>query len=695
MPDKKYQRAGAVDRQKHKISRQFKMQSTPQKSSHLKSAGLGRKEFKKDLNKTQQEKDAKRKEILKRVQHRALTSKDADNQDISSTKLTVKHPTKLSRSPKSIPIIDSENLTNIDRSEKKTLSRACPRKKKHTQKKTVDECIIDEKQKPWIENFHGTLLKPTDEEDIENNKLFSTITTKESTDFPGWYIPSDTYYSKICKIDEHFITSQKGSQLTITILNNSQNDLQDSKENQNTITIIVGNIIDDKLLKIYPGAQQQKNSSKWVIPENTNYIEARTNYLSTKFKTNDVAIEELLSMPYKNIFDDKSMYNSVILKIKQYIENFKNKIPSSELNKAIVDIYREKQLTLDSLLTMIVEKTIYFRDEFDGINNNIIFQLQNNMIKPKQLFNMTQYEIIPELYNNFVLDIMAKGDILQRAIDSKIKEIVKNLALSILLSKMHVNLDSEKEFVDTDILLINDIIPFQNICTLKTLQDQGDNITIEDIKDIGNIIFYKSDDNQIYAFTIDNIKTILSNNDGINPLSGKPFNEKFIKHIKKYVKSQQIDNQNTNTYNDDTLAIDNQTRDSDVSTDLSTDGSEDAETIDDEDHDDDDEDHDDDDDDDHDDEDHGIQQYKMRYPNFIDNIVKLVENLKAADKQYNFEVIEQDIKEEAKPHFCFACSKKLVNVSDWSTTINIDKKNGEFVKNSYHIKCLYNAPFKI
>jgi uncharacterized membrane protein YgcG len=55
------------------------MHSNQVKSSQLKSPGLGIKEFKKDSYRTQQEKDAKKKEILRRVQQKALARKNAED----------------------------------------------------------------------------------------------------------------------------------------------------------------------------------------------------------------------------------------------------------------------------------------------------------------------------------------------------------------------------------------------------------------------------------------------------------------------------------------------------------------------------------------------------------------------------------------------------------------------------------------
>ena len=87
--------------------------------------------------------------------------------------------------------------------------------------------------------------------------------------------------------------------------------------------------------------------------------------------------------------------------------------------------------------------------------------------------------------------------------------------------------------------------------------------------------------------------------------------------------------------------------------------------------------------------------YKLVDPGFIDYIEELIKTMQETGNQFNFETIEQDMKESSKPQHCAACSKRLTDPSIWSRTVNIDKKNGEFLINSYHIKCMYNAPFKV
>ena len=63
--------------------------------------------------------------------------------------------------------------------------------------------------------------------------------------------------------------------------------------------------------------------------------------------------------------------------------------------------------------------------------------------------------------------------------------------------------------------------------------------------------------------------------------------------------------------------------------------------------------------------------------------------------QFNFESIEADAKEAIKTHYCFSCSKRLTDDTNWVTTINMIRKTGEFEQNTYHTKCLYSSPFKI
>ena len=86
---------------------------------------------------------------------------------------------------------------------------------------------------------------------------------------------------------------------------------------------------------------------------------------------------------------------------------------------------------------------------------------------------------------------------------------------------------------------------------------------------------------------------------------------------------------------------------------------------------------------------------EMIDPNFIDYIEKLITTMQQTGHQFNFEAIEQDTKEAAKTHYCFGCSKRLQDDSKWSSTVNMNKKSGGFEKNTYHVKCLYDASFKV
>jgi len=312
------------------------------------------------------------------------------------------------------------------------------------------------------------------------------------------------------------------------------------------------------------------------------------------------------------------------------------------------------------------------------------------------------------------------------------------------------------------------------------MQENGKQITLEDIDDLGGVIFYKDPDGQLYCFTLLNIKNILDYDTTINPLSGKPFTENFQTMIKKlnldrvggdgythpWHPSSQIageifgdasdeygtsdsdtsqdddgvvvyqpfigadvvlidltspDGQKLNgmagkinTYDmekkrwgikmDDggtkkvkaenlqvtptPQTIDNLTGEPiennttmslkyGVGTDgtvlIAPSGLNGIEIS----------------------KDESARSYEPIDQTFIDYIEKLITTMRETGHQFNFEAIEQDAKEAVKTQYCFGCSKRLSDDSKWSSTVLLNKQNGGFEKNTFHIKCLYDASFKI
>jgi len=429
------------------------------------------------------------------------------------------------------------------------IKRMCPARKPRVQQNTTDMCIADEKTKPWIKNFHGTLIQLGP--DQRPSKLFADFLIKdESKEYQGWYTPSDNFYSILCKANEHFLPIQKGQLLTIKTLDSLPSDMQLSSSEQNSITVKVANIVDEPYLINFPqGVKGQDN--KWLLPENNDYISARKNYLNTKLSADDSAIDDLLSMSYSKLFQESAMNESIKFKISQYLNNFSTKVPDSvleEYSKIIKQDARAKQLSLSEVLTMLVKSTLFLRNEFDMINQNLIVKIRNNIIKPKQVIEMNQDEILPELYQNPELDIQIKRDELYIKLNKLVDETVRNLAINILLYKMNIdrskfwtqnrNLKQSQEDIhpfslESGALTINDIIPLQNLCATKVIQEHGKQITLDDIDELGGVIFYKDIDGQLYCFTLGDIKNISSRGETINPLSGKPFLTSFLDTIKK------------------------------------------------------------------------------------------------------------------------------------------------------------------
>lgn len=681
--------------------------------------------------------------------------------------------------------------------------RVCPVRKPRVQKNTTDACIADEKTKPWIKNYHGTLIQLGP--DQKESKFFSDfLISDDSKEYSGWFIPSDNFYSIICKANEHFLPIQKGPLLTIKILDSLPSDMQLSSSAQNSITVKVANIVEEPYLINFPDGVKGIGN-KWLLPENNDYISARKNYLNTKLSMDDSAVDDLLSMSYLKLFQEKTMNEAIRFKMQQYLDNFSTKLSPELLDeffKIIILSARTKQLSLHDMLSSMVKTTLFLRNEFDMINKNLITKIHNGIIKPKQILDMSQEELLPELYYNPELDIQIKRDELYKKISKLVDEVVRNLAINILLYKMNIdrskfwtqnrNLKQTQDdpypfSIESNALVINDIVPLQNLCTTKQMQETGKQITLEDIDDLGGVIFYKDQNGQLYCFTLSDIKKIIDNNTAINPLSGLPFSKSFQLVIKKLNLERVGGAGYVHPWHPSTLMtgeiFGDSSDDDDYSGDIyQTDARDDVSVV------------------------YppfigayvsltaltsvegqklngvtgtiaafdvekqrwsikldqgGTKKVKagnlhviptppavdpntlkpienntlmsLKYgvgvdgnvltaplsapdmntghigslrsgkpgstelvdPGFIDYIEKLITTMQLTGHQFNFEAIEQDAKDAAKTQYCFGCSKRLSDDSKWSSTVNLNKKNGGFEKNTFHIKCLYNTSFKV
>lgn len=605
-------------------------------------------------------------------------------------------------------VTDKTTAKVIENQKKLNIKQTCakPQKKSRVQKNIIEVCIDEEKTKPWINNFGGTLIQPGPEQ--QDSDMFNNIlTVSESDEFPGWFTPSDTFYSIICKINEHFLAIQKGPLITINVLDNIQADSQLSSSRDNNITVKIANILEYPNILNFPGGIKG-TGDKWLIPENNEYIAARKNYLKTKLSTDDSAVEDILSTQYTKLLKDNSMKESLFYKISQYYDNFTSKIPKDILNEFFPQISKQivnNQLSLQDMLNMIVKSTLFLRNEFNTINQNLIAKIKNQVLKPKQIISMSFEELLPELYFNPALDIMVKREELDKKITMLVKETIKNIVNNILLYKMiidrskfstHAFFQQSTEdlyplVINKDAYLLNDIVPLQNICSTRVIQEEGKQVTIDDLDEIGGVVFYKEDE-KLYAFTMTELYNIVNTNSFVNPFTGITFTENFANMIKslnfdriaKNVDKVPSDHWKSTTYmeltafgsesdtesNPDLDQVPDTLQDPDVTqsdpdslkTSTSTQSAKDV-----------------------------SKPYELIDPDFIQHIEKLVQTMQETGTNYSFDTIKpvENIKH------CFVCSKKLLTPKEWVSTVNMDRKTGEFTTNVYHIKCLYDAPFKI
>jgi hypothetical protein len=605
-------------------------------------------------------------------------------------------------------VTDKTTAKVIENQKKLNIKQTCakPQKKSRVQKNIIEVCIDEEKTKPWINNFGGTLIQPGPEQ--QDSDMFNNIlTVSESEEFPGWFTPSDTFYSIICKINEHFLAIQKGPLISINVLDNIQADSQLSSSRDNNITVKIANILEYPNILNFPGGIKG-TGDKWLIPENNEYIAARKNYLKTKLSTDDSAVEDILSTQYTKLLKDNSMKESLFYKISQYYDNFAGKIPKDIIDEFFPQISKQivnNQLSLEDMLNMIVKSTLFLRNEFNTINQNLIAKIKNQVLKPKQIIGMSFEELLPELYFNPALDIMVKREELDKKITMLVKETIKNIVNNILLYKMiidrskfstHAFFQQSTEdlyplVINKDAYLLNDIVPLQNICSTRVIQEDGKQVTIDDLDEIGGVVFYKEDE-KLYAFTMTELYNIVNTNSFVNPFTGITFTENFANMIKslnfdrvaKNVDKVPSDHWKPTTYmeltvfgsesdtesNPDLDQVPDTLQDPDVTqsdpdsleTSTSTQSTKDI-----------------------------SKPYELIDPDFIQHIEKLVQTMQETGTNYSFDTIKpvENIKH------CFVCSKKLLTPKEWVSTINMDRKTGEFTTNVYHIKCLYDAPFKI
>jgi hypothetical protein len=210
---------------------------------------------------------------------------------------------------------------------------------------------------------------------------------------------------------------------------------------------------------------------------------------------------------------------------------------------------------------------------------------------------------------------------------------------------------------------------------------------LEDIDDLGGVIFYKDQEGHLYCFTLQDIKKVLASGSNINPLSGNEFHNDFLKTIQKLnlvdVSSENEPWHPTNPMEAALFGDDDD--DSEWESDDPDKQEPDKQEPDKQEPD----------KQEPDKQDNGQASYKLVDHGFIDYIEQLIHTMQETGHQFNFESIEADAKEAIKTHYCFSCSKRLTDDTKWATTINMVRKTGEFQQNTYHTKCLYSAPFKI
>ena len=575
-----------------------------------------------------------------------------------------------------------------------------PSRNRKQRQPLIEECIEAEKTKPWINGFEETYIKlaPGQESNKFSDEIIDIKINSE------WYKPKELFYKIMCKESSVYNASQSGSTITINKVSNNI-----------PLLLTVAN-------KINFG------SKSYIILENNEYKTARLNYFKNKYEHDQDVIVTLLSTKFSKI---GQLMPAVKHKVNKYVELFNSKIPNKWLEDLVTNIFqkvKDNNNTVEQLLEMIVNSTVFFRNEFDILNKNLLMQINKNIILPQQILLMSSFEILPELFQNIELKNQLQQPELVRKINSLKKSIIQNIASNIIiyqqileqkkfktqisLPHLQPTIETEKEIIKEDPinLSIDDIIPIHKLKTVDMQHEHGNTPTVDDLDRLGELVFYKDQDGIIYCFDIKEIKYFVDNEIESNPLSGKKFLPEFLQMIKKLnltrvfpsgylepwkprTKGQEllfgaasdiddeeqvniqdvelIDNIDTYTKSDSKTNNQDTSKLSDTKTEVST---QDSDTP-------------------------VSEKYTIIGTEFIDYIDQYIEKLKITESKHSFETISKDLKdniqESRRNYYCKACSKRLDDPSTWTRTINIDKKSEDFVSNTYHIKCLYDAPFKV
>ena len=588
------------------------------------------------------------------------------------------------------PLLEQKSVTIPSRPSRNRKQRQLP----------IEECIEAEKTKPWINGFEETYIKlaPGQESNKFSDEIIDIKIDSE------WYKPKELFYKIMCKESSVYSASQSGSTITINKVSNKI-----------PLLLTVAN-------KINFG------SKSYIILENNEYKTARLNYFKNKYQHDQDVIVTLLSTKFSKI---GQLMPAVKHKVNKYVELFNSKIPNKWLEDLVTNIFqkvKDNNNTVEQLLEMIVNSTVFFRNEFDILNKNLLMQIDKNIILPQQILLMSSFEILPELFQNIELKNQLQQPELVRKINSLKKSIIQNIASNIIiyqqileqkkfktqisLPHLQPTIETEKEIIKEDPinLSIDDIIPIHKLKTVDMQHEHGNTPTVDDLDRLGELVFYKDQDGIIYCFDLKEIKYFVDNEIESNPLSGKKFLPEFLQMIKKLnltrvfpsgylepwkprTKGQELlfgsasdidDEEQVNIQDVELIDIDTYTKsesktknNQDTSNLLDTETEvsiQDSDTP-------------------------VSEKYTIIGTEFIDYIDQYIEKLETTISKHSFETISKDLKENIQEsrrnYYCKACSKRLDDPSTWTRTINIDKKSEDFVSNTYHIKCLYNAPFKI
>lgn len=225
----------------------------------------------------------------------------------------------------------------------------------------IEECINAEKTKPWINGFEQTFIKLINNGD--NNSLFEELIKNNDTE-GEWYTPSDLFYKILCKESSVYSSSQSGS------------------------TLIVNKIASNQSVKLTVANKIKFGKKSYIIPENNDYKFARENYFKNKLDVDQDHIEILLSTKMTKIVKQQDI-KSLRHKINKYVTLFSSKVPISwlvDLVKVTISVTQERNMTVKDLLEMIVNSTMFFRNEFDIVNKNLLMQIKKILFNQNKLY---------------------------------------------------------------------------------------------------------------------------------------------------------------------------------------------------------------------------------------------------------------------------------------------------------------------